>query len=63
LQVPVFSSRCSCVLIAEFMGVSQKTIDTYKSRLMKKSGVRTTTELMARMQAPANEQLDRHAPV
>jgi len=41
--------------IAECMGVSQKTIGTYKARLMEKCGVRTTPELLARIQAPANE--------
>jgi DNA-binding NarL/FixJ family response regulator len=39
--------------IAECMGVSQKTIGTYKARLMEKCGVRTTPELLARMQVPA----------
>jgi len=41
--------------IAELMGVSPKTIGTYKARLMEKCGVRTTPELLARMQTPANE--------
>jgi DNA-binding CsgD family transcriptional regulator len=37
------------------MGVSQKTIGTYKARLMGKCGVRTTPELLARMQVPTVE--------
>ena len=41
--------------IAECMGVSQKTIGTYKARLMEKCGVRTTPELLARMQVPTVE--------
>jgi DNA-binding NarL/FixJ family response regulator len=32
--------------IAEALGVSQKTVGTYKARLMEKMGVRTTPELM-----------------
>lgn len=36
--------------VAEHMGVSQKTVGTYKARLMEKFGVRTTPALMVRMQ-------------
>ncbi len=37
--------------IAERLGRSQKTVGTYKARLMEKMGVRTTPELLARVQA------------
>ncbi len=37
--------------IAERLGVSDKTIGTYKSRLMEKLGVRTTPALVARLQS------------
>ncbi len=36
--------------VAEHMGVSQKTVGTYKARLMEKFGVRTTPALMVRIQ-------------
>lgn len=36
--------------IAGQMGLSQKTVGTYKARLMEKMGVRTTPELLARVQ-------------
>jgi len=36
--------------IAESLGISQKTIGTYKARLMEKFGVRTAPELMVRIQ-------------
>jgi DNA-binding NarL/FixJ family response regulator len=38
--------------IAERLGVSDKTIGTYKSRLMEKLGVRTTPALIAKLQSP-----------
>jgi DNA-binding NarL/FixJ family response regulator len=41
--------RTNCE-IAEHMGISQKTIGTYKARLMEKFGVRTTPALLIRMQ-------------
>ena len=34
--------------VAEHLGVSQKTVSTYKTRLMSKLGLRTTPELIAR---------------
>ena len=37
--------------IAARLGISQKTIGTYKARLMEKLGIRTTPELVARPQA------------
>lgn len=37
--------------IAERLGLSHKTVGTYKARLMEKMGVRTTSELLARVQA------------
>lgn len=37
--------------IAGRLGISQKTVGTYKTRLMEKLGVRTTPELLARLQA------------
>lgn len=37
--------------IAARLGISHKTIGTYKARLMEKLGVRTTPELLARAQA------------
>lgn len=33
--------------IADYLGISQKTIGTYKARLMEKLGIRTTPELMS----------------
>ena len=36
--------------IADYLGISQKTIGTYKARLMEKLGVRTTSELMSYLQ-------------
>lgn len=38
-------------VIAERLGLSQKTVGTYKTRIMEKLGVRTTPALLARIQA------------
>ena len=49
LQVFVLLSRnLSGKEVAEHLGVSQKTVSTYKTRLMSKLGLRTTPELIAR---------------
>ena len=40
--------------IAARLGISPKTIGTYKARLMEKLGVRTTPELVERTRAAAN---------
>jgi DNA-binding CsgD family transcriptional regulator len=50
LQVMEFlrQGKSNCE-IAECLGVSQKTIGTYKARLMEKFGVRTAPELLARL--------------
>lgn len=39
--------------IAECMGISEKTVSTYKTRLMEKINVRTTAELLARIKSIA----------
>ncbi|MEI8315505.1 MAG: helix-turn-helix transcriptional regulator, partial [Verrucomicrobiota bacterium] len=36
--------------IADLLGVSAKTVGTYKTRLMEKTGIRTTPELMQHAQ-------------
>jgi DNA-binding NarL/FixJ family response regulator len=36
--------------MAGHLGISQKTVGTYKARLMEKMGVRTTPELLMRVQ-------------
>jgi DNA-binding NarL/FixJ family response regulator len=41
--------------IAERLGLSQKTVGTYKARLMEKLGVRTTPELVARVRGASPE--------
>jgi DNA-binding CsgD family transcriptional regulator len=42
----------SNIQIAEQMGISPKTVGTYKARLMEKLGVRTTPELVKRLSSP-----------
>lgn len=44
--------------IADGLGVSQKTIGTYKARLMEKLGCRTTPELMLRARHPEFQSID-----
>jgi len=43
--------------IADCMGISEKTVSTYKSRLMEKIQVRTTAELLARIKTISAEQI------
>jgi DNA-binding NarL/FixJ family response regulator len=49
-------------VIAERLAISQKTIGTYKARLMEKLGVRTSPELMASMQAKHLSQVEGLSP-
>jgi DNA-binding NarL/FixJ family response regulator len=44
--------------IADGLGVSHKTIGTYKARLMEKLGCRTTPELMLRARQPEFQSID-----
>lgn len=50
IQVMELIRSCmSNIQIAEQMGISPKTVGTYKARLMEKLGVRTTPELLKRL--------------
>jgi two-component system response regulator NreC len=51
-EIQVMELLCSGInnlQIAERMGISPKTVGTYKARLMEKLGVRTTPELLIRL--------------
>ncbi|NCD35240.1 MAG: response regulator transcription factor [Spartobacteria bacterium] len=41
------AGTCCNKTIGERLGISHKTIGTYKARLMEKLGVRTTSDLIA----------------
>jgi two-component system response regulator NreC len=54
-EIQVMDLLCagmSNIQIAEQMGISPKTVGTYKARLMEKLGVRTTPELVKRLSSP-----------